>query len=170
MTMRRIFIDADVRHHDEVRDLIFECPNGPLDNSIRIIRGRSPFIFMNGKAEEHDRRNAKPMGIGRFFDEKVKGPPTLTGHRRNGFRPVRAFPDEKGIHEVTRGERGFPHHPPERFGLTQSAHSLQREGHGLLNLNVKRGSAGRSGRGLCRGMAQSRLISWEDSSETRLNP
>ena len=118
MPMGRIFVDTDVRHDKQPRHMILERADGPLHDPVRIIPGRPSFILVIGDPEEHDRRNAQQVGVGRFLDQTIDGPPELVGHRQDGLLLIRPFPHEQRINQVARRERGFPHHPSQWLGFT----------------------------------------------------
>ena len=54
MSVRGVLVDADVRDDEQPRDLIFEVPDGPLDDAVRVVPRSSAFVFSVRDPEQDD--------------------------------------------------------------------------------------------------------------------
>ena len=116
-----VLVDTDVRHDEQPRHLVFECPDSLLYYAVRIVGCGAPFIFSVRNPEEEHGRNPKQLDLACFFREEIHRQPILTRHRADRFPPVPSHSDEERSNQIGRRQPCFPDHTPQGLDLSQSS-------------------------------------------------
>ena len=131
VAVRGVLVQADVGHHDHVRQLLLHPPHGLLDRG-RVVPGLAALVVLPlREAEEDDGPHSDLREIPDLRDRLVGREPEHAGQRPDLLAKVRAVPHEQRSDEAVRREPGLPHQRPEGRGAAKAAETRRREsGHG----------------------------------------
>ena len=129
MAVAGVLTVADVGDHQQLRYLAFDCPHGPLDNTVVVIRAGGEFILRFRQAKDHDAANAKRRDQPAFLHRDINRHLRLRRHRTdwppNSFS--RAY--ENGQDEVVRTEFRLSYQAANCLAGTEAAGAVNRERH-----------------------------------------
>ena len=127
MSVRRVLVQADVGHHDEVGSRVLEPPDGLLDRA-RLRPGLAADVVLPFReAEEDHRGHAELLELARLRHGQIGREPGDAGQRRNLLVPVGAEPHEERRDEPVGRKTGFPHERPQRFRAAKAPEADRRE-------------------------------------------
>ena len=100
MPMVRVLAKADVGNHEQLRKLVIDRVNCPLNNAVLRISLAADGIFLFGNAEQDHGGNSQRADLLAFTNRAIDGKLRDAGHRRNRLRPVFSRSDEQGINKI----------------------------------------------------------------------